>query len=77
VVSVMVAVSVAVPLLPAASRAVIVSTLAPGCSAMPLAVQLVVRWPFRFRLGCSSTSPESHRRCPTRFSQRHRGAVVL
>src|SRR5438874_5994303 len=37
-----VAVSVAVPPLFAASRAVTVSTFVPGCSAIPLAVQLVV-----------------------------------
>jgi len=42
VVSFRVAVSVAAAVLPAASRAVTVTTLAPGCRAIPLAVQLVV-----------------------------------
>src|SRR5262245_56975090 len=42
VASLYVTVSVFVPWLPAASRAVTVSTLLPGCSVMPLTVQLPV-----------------------------------
>jgi len=42
VVSLKVTVTVAVPMLPAASRPVTVSTFAPGCRTIPLAVQLVV-----------------------------------
>jgi len=37
-----VTVSVTAPVLPAASNAVTVNTLEPGCNAIPLAVQLVV-----------------------------------